>query len=151
MLSLIVMCALYGFSFLYCFGLVQSVFSFKIYVVRFWYSFFSFCFGLLSSEWLEFLKYIFAVSYHKFRLLFFNYLTNFSRIYEKLFQYFIFQEPSVFAFSFYICFLRFTQLLSRKNWIQLRSFELLWLWYVYCPKFGWRLKQISIRLLLFLL
>ena len=52
--SLIVMCALYGLNILYCFGLVQSAFSFKIYVVRFWYSFFMFCFGLLSSEWLEF-------------------------------------------------------------------------------------------------
>ena len=50
---------------------------------------------------------------------------------------------------FIFIFLRLRQLLSRQNWIQLRWFELLWLWYVYCPKFGWRLKQISRRLLLF--
>ena len=33
---------------------------------------------------------------------------------------------------FIFVFLRLRQLLSRQNWIQLRWFELLWLWYVYC-------------------
>ena len=33
---------------------------------------------------------------------------------------------------FIFVFLRLRQLLSRENWIQLRWFELLWLWYVYC-------------------
>ena len=148
MTSLIVMCALYGLNILYCFGLVQSAFSFKIYVVRFWYSFFMFCFGLLSSEWLIFenaflqfpaisLCFCFSV----ILLIFPEFMKTFSTL------------LGVFCFLpvHFICFLRFRQLLARKNWIQLRWFELLWLWYVYCPKFGWRLKQISRRLLLSLL
>ena len=148
--SLIVMCALYGSSFLYCFGLIQSVFSFKIHVVRFWYSFFTFCFRLLSSEWLEFANTFLqfpAISlcfcFSIILLIFPEFMKTFSTLYI--------QGAFCFCFFIWCMFLRFTQLLARQNWIQLLWFELLWLWYMYCPKFGWHLKQISRRPLLSLL